>query len=71
MVGLAPEVKARRDFDPTGWVRQAAANADGDLPFVILRPNGMGPASIELWPVILRVVDFTTLIRAAGYGEPE
>lgn len=71
MLGLAPEIKARAKFLPLEWVRQARANADRDLPFVLLRCNGQGPATIADWPVLLRLEDFTALIRAAGYGEPE
>lgn len=70
-IGLAVEVKARRGFSPAEWTRQAVAQADGDLPLVVLRPDGMGPASIDSWPVILRFADVLNLLRAAGYGTPE
>ncbi len=70
MPGLAAEVKSRRLFRPSEWVRQAVDNAGGDLPFVVSRPDGMGPASIADWPVTLRLADFTDLLRAAGYGTP-
>lgn len=69
MVGLAPEVKARRDYSPTAWLKQAEANAAGDLPFVVHRPDGMGPAVVDEWPVTIRLADFTNLLRAAGYGD--
>lgn len=71
MIGLAGEVKGRADFSPLAWVKQAVKNADGDLPFVLLRCNGQGPAAVADWPVILRNEDFTRLVRAAGYGDPE
>src|SRR5690349_18213009 len=71
MPGLACEVKARADLQPAAWLRQATANADGDLPFVLFRSNGQGPAQIANWGVLLRLEDFTTLVRAAGYGDPE
>jgi hypothetical protein len=71
MIGLAGEVKARAGFSPLAWVRQAKANAGPDLPFVLLRCNGQGPATVADWPVILRNEDFTRLVRAAGYGDPE
>lgn len=64
--GLACEVKARRDFSPLAWLRQAARGAG--IPFVVHRPDGMGPASIADWPVTLRLEDFTTLLGEAGYG---
>jgi hypothetical protein len=67
--GLACEVKARRDFSPLAWIRQAQTGHG--LPFVIHRPDGMGPATVADWPVTLRLSDFTGLLRAAGYGDPE
>lgn len=70
--GLAFEVKARAGFDPVAWVRQARRNAKGDdLPAVILRPNGMGPANVEDWVVVLRFGDLVGLLHLAGYGDPE
>lgn len=71
LVGLAGEVKARTAFSPLAWIRQAITTAGGDLPFVLLRCNGQGPKTIGDWPVLLRLEDFTTLVRAAGYGDPE
>ena len=64
--GLAIEIKARANFDPMAWCRQAAMNPG--LPMVMFRPNGMGETSIESWPVILRMGDAVALLRAAGYG---
>jgi hypothetical protein len=71
LIGLAGEVKARSGFSPLAWIRQATATAAGDLPFVLLRCNGQGPQTVHDWPVLLRLEDFTALIRAAGYGDPE
>jgi hypothetical protein len=70
LIGLAGEIKARSDFNPLAWVRQALANADGDVPFVIVRCNGQGSATVADWPVIVRLEDFTRLVRLAGYGDP-
>jgi hypothetical protein len=42
VAGHAPEVKARRDFRPLEWLRQARANAGDDIPCVILRCDGTG-----------------------------
>lgn len=70
-IGLAGEIKARASFEPLAWIRQAKANAGGDLPYVLFRCNGQGPASIADWPVLLRLEDFTSLVRAAGYGDAE
>ena len=79
MPGLIVEVKARRDFRPVEWLKQhaltrVAMEPAGDsvrglpLPFVVWRPDGMGPASIGSWGVMMRLDDFTALLREAGYG---
>jgi hypothetical protein len=70
MPGLAPEVKARAEFEPLAWLRQARKNAGADLGYVVWRPNGMGPQSIGEWPVMLRHDDFVRLLHQAGYGDP-
>lgn len=67
--GLAIEVKARRDYSPMAWLRQAAGAVG--LPLVVHRPDGMGPASVADWPVTFRLEDAVKLLRAAGYGEGE
>lgn len=36
------EVKARSDWNPLAWLKQAESNAKGKLPFVIQRCNGQG-----------------------------
>lgn len=66
--GLAIEVKARANFNPQEWVRQAARNPG--LPFVCFRPNMMGETTTEQWPCIVRLADLVTLLRLAGYGSP-
>ncbi len=71
MLGLAPEVKASADLDPTGLLRQAVANAGTDLPFGVYRPRGFGPERIGQWVVFIRLEDFTTLLHEAGYGTAE
>lgn len=78
MLGLAPEIKARADYSPTTWLRQADANAQPrkdfegrDLPFVVHRPNNYGPARLPEWVVSIRLDDFTNLLRDAGYGDPQ
>lgn len=69
MHALAPEVKARADFDPLAWTRQAAKNAEyGEMPFVILRCNGQGEAQIAEWLVIRQLEDDTVLLLDAEYG---
>ena len=68
--GLACEVKARRGFNLTGFLRQATAERRHGLPFVVVRPDGFGPAKIGQWAMIFTLEDGTELLRHAGYGEP-
>lgn len=68
MLGLAPEVKATPG-DLTGALKQAVKNAGTDLPFVVWRPNSYGPERIAEWPVVIRLDDFTILLRDAGYAQ--
>ena|SRR5207302_7539917 len=70
MPGLHVEVKARRELEPMNWIRQAIRSADGDLPFVVWRPDGLGNGSIAHWPVMLTLGEFTLLLRRLGYGDP-
>jgi hypothetical protein len=66
--GLAVEIKARRDFSPLAWMRQASG--ENGLPLVVMRPDNAGPTSVDQWPVILRHADLRRLLRQAGYGDP-
>lgn len=77
--GLRVEVKARREFRPGDWLRQAEAGMIGppggrgvivELPLVVFRPDGMGPATIRQWGMLLRVEHGVSLLRSAGWGEP-
>ena len=71
MPGIDIEVKARRGFDPLAAMRQQEERAAFiDIAFAILRMDGQGPAVIGGWPVVIRLDQFTELLRAAGYGEP-
>lgn len=64
--GLSVEIKARRDFSPLAWLRQASAKVG--LPIAIVRPDGMGPAQVGKWLVVMRHEDALALLREAGYG---
>lgn len=56
--GYALEVKARRDFNPLAWLRQAKANADpDDIPCVIVRCDGQGEQSVSEYLVIRMLKD--------------
>lgn len=68
--GICVEVKARAGFDPMANLRQAVANAGADLPLVILRCNGQGPATIDAWPMFMPFGVGRRLLRLAGYGTP-
>jgi hypothetical protein len=69
MPGIDVEVKARAGLDLPALLRQLDTRAsEGLLGVGVLRLNGQGPASINEWPVVLRLDDFTALLRAAGYG---
>jgi hypothetical protein len=72
MPGLDVEVKARARFDPSAAIRQLAMRSKETtlLGFVLLRLNGQGPACVGDWPVMLRLDDFTNLLRDAGFGDP-
>ena len=68
--GVKIEVKARRDLDLSAWLRQASSAPGNGLASVVHRPDGYGPAKIGDWPVTLRLEDWVTLLRQAGYGDP-
>lgn len=68
--GYSVEVKARRNFDPVAALRQATANSKvGEIPVVIVRPNGMGPANMGHWIVCLYLRDFEYLAASEAYGD--
>lgn len=68
--GVACEVKARNGFEPLAALRQAVGYSAGDLPLVVMRPNGCGPATIDEWPAFLPFGVVRALLRRAGYGDP-
>lgn len=70
VAGLCIEVKARRDFSPMAWLRQARTGGHG-LPMCVHRPVGIGLMSVHEWPVTMRLADAVMLLRGAGFGDPE
>ena len=69
-VGIDWEVKARTNFSPGETMRQLKDRANVlDLRVAVLRLNGQGEASIGEWVALLRLEDFVSLLRAAGYGD--
>jgi len=71
MPGVALEIKARRELNLTGFLKQAVSQREHGLPAAIVRPDGFGPARIGEWAAILTLEDYTTLLRQAGYGNPD
>lgn len=64
----AVEIKARSSFHPNEWARQAIRNASKDeTPMVLMRPVGMGPESIDSWPMFMPNKFFVELWKRA-YG---
>jgi hypothetical protein len=71
LVGIDIEVKARRGLNIKGLMDQLDERSqDGLLGIGLIRPDGMGEASVGKWPAILCFDDLIALLRAAGYGTP-
>lgn len=66
--GIAIEVKGRRDFTPTAWLKQVQAYAGADVPVVVSRPDGYGEARLPDWPVTMTLATFARLAHEASYG---
>lgn len=74
---LSIEVKARADFQPLAWIKQAQSNAANKLPMVIMRCNGQGEDVSQylafmkvgdLMPLLYQVVPTDVPIRCSGCG---
>ena len=61
---LSIEVKARADFQPLAWIKQAQSNADNKLPMVIMRCNGQGEDAGE-YLMFAKVKDLMPLLADA------
>lgn len=71
IVGVDVEVKARRGLNLLALMAQLEERAqDGVLGVGVIRPDGMGEASVGRWPAVLCLDDLIALLRAAGYGLP-
>ena len=71
LVGIDVEVKARRDLNLVGLMKQLDARAkDGVLGIGVIRPDGMGETTVGMWPAVICLDDLIALLRAAGYGTP-
>ncbi|ADD43864.1 hypothetical protein [Stackebrandtia nassauensis] len=69
--GLSLEVKARRGLNLGAWLSQAVRQADdGEVPILVVRLDGQGPASVDEWPSVVPFAVLRRLLRLAGYGNP-
>lgn len=69
LIGVDVEVKARRDLNLTGTIRQQSQRcADGIVPIAVIRPDGYGPARVAEWPVVMPLAVAVQLLREAGYA---
>jgi hypothetical protein len=64
------EIKARTDFQPLAWLRQATkrAAASDELPFVVCRMNSQGEDASS-YLAFMRFGDLVQLLLDAGYGD--
>lgn len=70
IAGTAIEIKARRDFNPVEFYKQAKKNAKrGELAIVIMRPDGAGTETVDSWPAFVSTRDLIELLKGAGYGD--
>lgn len=74
---ISIEVKARSDFQPLAWIKQAQTNAAGKLPMVIMRCNGQGEDAGEylafvkvkdIMPILADLVPTEEITRCTGCG---
>lgn len=66
---VAVEIKARYGFNPTAWLKQTRANCQpGDVPCVVARMNGQGPATVGQFLVMTDHDTWMRLLKEAGYA---
>ena len=69
VVGVDIEVKARRDLDLTGTLRQIQARLREDgIGVAVIRPDGYGPARVAEWPAVMPLRVLVQLLKEAGYA---
>ena len=69
VVGVDIEVKARRDLDLTGTLRQIQVRLREDgIGVAVIRPDGYGPARVADWPAVMPLSVLVHLLREAGYA---
>jgi hypothetical protein len=62
---ISIEVKARSDFQPLAWIKQAEANSNHKLPLVIMRCNGQGE-DVGQYLAFIRVKDLMPILHQAA-----
>jgi len=74
---LSIEVKARADFQPLAWIKQAQSNAANKLPMVIMRCNGQGEDAGEylafvkvkdIMPILADLLPTSEITRCTSCG---
>lgn len=66
--GLHFEIKGTEKPIPGKWTKENALRAgEGELPLVVWRPRGYGPAKLDDWPVMLRWGDLVPMLAELGY----
>jgi hypothetical protein len=71
LLGQDVEVKARRGFDPSAAMRQQRERTSDDvLSWALLRLDGQGPASVEDWPVVIRLGVFVPQLLVPSQWGP-
>jgi len=74
---ISIEVKARSDFQPLAWIKQAESNAIGKLPMVIMRCNGQGEDAgqylafvklKDIMPILADLIPTEEITRCTGCG---
>jgi hypothetical protein len=61
-VPFSIECKARSDFSPLAWIKQAESNKDGKLAFVVSRCNGQGERAEE-YLAFMRLGDLMNILQ--------
>ena len=74
---ISIEVKARSDFQPLAWIKQAESNAIGKMPMVIMRCNGQGEDAgqylafvkvKDIMPILADLIPTSEVTRCTSCG---
>jgi hypothetical protein len=71
---VAIEIKNHGTYSLATWMKETfreKTNAGAKLGALVIKPKGVGPASVEKWWVMMTMEDFTQLMIDAGYGPRE